>query len=70
MKKDEFARELMLGEIRKENGKFVTTRIVDRLMLLYAPLFERDYLAKVAEILNIELRGAGPVQGLAPVGNR
>jgi hypothetical protein len=70
MKKDEFARELMLGEMNRENGRFVTTRIIDRLMLMYAPLFERDYLSRMAELLNVELRGGSPLPGLATALNR
>ena len=70
MKKDDFARELMLGELQKENGRFITLRIVDRLMVMYAPLFERDYLSRIAEVLNLELRGPGPMEELAPAVNR
>lgn len=52
MTKDDFARELLIGELEKEKGRFVTQRIIDRLVLLYSPLFEREYLTKIAEDIN------------------
>ncbi len=56
MKKDVFARELMLEELRKEQGGFVTLRIIDRLVLLYSPLFDRELLTTVADRINTEER--------------
>jgi hypothetical protein len=61
VEKKEFARQLMLGEIDRERGRFVTQRIIDRLLILYSPLFERDLLAAVAEILNGEITQGRPV---------
>jgi hypothetical protein len=52
MKKDEFATELMMEELKKEQGGFVTQRIIDRLVLLYSPLFDREFLSSVAEGIN------------------
>lgn len=52
MTKEDFARELILGELEKEKGRFVTQRIIDRLVLLYSPLFEREYLTVIAERIN------------------
>jgi hypothetical protein len=59
MKTEDLARELMTEEMKKEQGTFVTLRIIDRLTLLYAPLFDRALLSRLAESINQELQSLG-----------
>jgi hypothetical protein len=69
MSKDELARKLIIEEIKKENGRFVTTRIIDRLALMHASLFDREFLARIAETLNQEGLGRA-CRGLAAAVNQ
>jgi hypothetical protein len=57
MNKDDFAKELMEEELTKEKGRVITQRIIDRLVLLYSPLFDREYLTSIAEKVNREHQG-------------
>ncbi len=69
MSKDELARQLIMDELKKENGRFVTTRIIDRLALLHASLFDREFLSHIAESLNNEGLGRACLN-LAAAANR
>ena len=55
MDKKQFAKDLMLEEIEKEHGQFVTQRMIDRLRIFYAPMFESAFLSGLAEEVNLEL---------------
>lgn len=54
-KKRRFARELILAEIRKDNGSFVTQRILDRLRIFHSQMFDGSFLSSIAEEVNEEL---------------
>jgi hypothetical protein len=54
MDREDFARELMLDEINREKGRFVTLRIIDRMVVRYGSLFDRRMLTAVADRINGE----------------
>ncbi len=54
MNREDFARELMLDEINRERGRFVTLRIIDRMVVRYGSLFDRPMLTAVADRINGE----------------
>ncbi len=54
MNREDFARELMLDEISREHGRFVTLRIIDRMVVRYGSLFDRQLLTMLADRINGE----------------
>lgn len=63
----QLARQLLLAELSKEQGRFVTQRIVDRLRIFHAAQFDGGFLAGLAEEINREIQRKGiPLRDPAP----
>jgi hypothetical protein len=55
MNKKKQAKKILMAELKKENGRFVTQRMIDRLRLFHTPLSEGSFLSDAVEEVNREL---------------